>query len=99
MHDVLAICPFPITWTNLADAAVAYDHSGAHYLEGIVDYVNHFVAGDALVIVLGDHHPVAEVTRFSASSAVPIHVGRRNPAIVAPFRALGSIPGMRPSRS
>ena len=89
---------FPITWTNLADAADAYDHSIAYDLEVIVDYVGRFVTGDALVIVLGDHQPVAEVTRFSGSSAVPIHVFSRNPAFVAPFVARGYTPGLRPSR-
>ena len=98
IYDALPISHFPITWTNLADAAVAYDHSIAYDLEVIVDYANRFVVGDALVIVLGDHQPVAEVTRFSASSAVPIHVWSRNPAFVAPFRALGYTPGMRPTR-
>jgi hypothetical protein len=98
IYGALPISRFPITWTNLADAALAYDHSVAYDLEVIVDYVNRTVAGDALVIVLGDHQPVAEVTRFSASSAVPIHVLSRNPAFVAPFRARGYTPGMRPSR-
>ena len=50
------------------------------------------------MIVLGDHQPVAEVTRFSGSSAVPIHVWSRNPALVAPFRARGYTPGLRPAR-
>ncbi|HSZ82461.1 MAG TPA: hypothetical protein VLA14_09270 [Polyangia bacterium] len=89
---------FPITWTNLADAADAYDHSIAYDLEVIVDYVDRFVGGDALVIVLGDHQPVAEVTRFSGSSAVPIHVWSRNPAFIAPFVARGYTPGLRPAR-
>jgi hypothetical protein len=60
--------------------------------------LDRFVAGDALVIVIGDHQPVAEVTRFSGSSAVPIHVWSRNPALIAPFRARGYTPGLRPSR-
>jgi hypothetical protein len=89
---------FPIAWTNLADAADAYDHSIAYDLEVIVDYVDRFVTGDALVIVIGDHQPVAEVTRFSGSSAVPIHVFSRNPAFIAPFVARGYTPDLRPSR-
>jgi hypothetical protein len=88
---------FPITWTNLADGAEAYDHSVAYDLRVIVDYVTRFVDGDALVIVLGDHQPVAEVTRFSSSSAVPIHVMSRSGAFVGAFRARGYTPGMRPA--
>ena len=98
LYAGLPIARFPITWTNLADAAEAYDHAIAYDLEVIVDYVDRFVAGDALVIVLGDHQPVADVTRFSDSSAVPIHVWSRNPAFIAPFLARGYTPGLRPSR-
>ena len=98
LYAGLPVARFPITWTNLADAGEAYDHSIAYDLEVIVDYVDRFVAGDALVIVLGDHQPVAEVTRFSGSSAVPIHVFSRNPAFIAPFRARGYTPGLRPAR-
>jgi hypothetical protein len=90
---------FPISWTNLSDAAEAYDRSVAYDLQVIVDYAVRFVPAGALVIVLGDHQPVAEVTRFSASTAVPIHVFSRNPALVAPFRARGYRPGMRPARA
>ena len=39
-----------------------------------------------------------EVTRFSGSSAVPIHVWSRNPALIAPFLARGYVPGLRPAR-
>ena len=98
LYADLPVARFPITWTNLTDAAEAYDHSIAYDLEVIVDYVDRFVAGDALVIVLGDHQPVAEVTRFSRSSAVPIHVWSRNPAFIAPFLARGYAPGLRPAR-
>jgi hypothetical protein len=89
---------FPISWINLPDAALAYDRSVAYDLQVIVDHAIRFVPPGALVIVLGDHQPVAEVTRFSTSTAVPIHVFSRNPALVAPFRARGYQPGMRPSR-
>jgi hypothetical protein len=98
LYADLPAARYPITWTNLADAAEAYDHSIAYDLDVIVDYVDRFVAGDALVIVLGDHQPVAEVTRFSGSSAVPIHVWSRNPDLIAPFRARGYTPGLSPSR-
>jgi hypothetical protein len=98
-YHALPVTHFPIGWTNLADAAEAYDRSVAYDLDVIVNYAGRFIAGGALVIILGDHQPVAEVTRFSASSAVPIHVISRNRALVAPFRARGYTPGMRPTRT
>lgn len=99
LYRSLPVSRFPISWTNLPDAAEAYDRSIAYDLDMIVDYAVRFVPAGALVIVLGDHQPVAEVTRFSASTAVPVHVFSRNPALVAPFRARGYATGMHPERS
>jgi hypothetical protein len=98
IYGALPVAHFPIGWTNLADAAEAYDRSVAYDLQIIVEYATRALAGDALVIVLGDHQPVAEVTRFGASFAVPIHVWSRNAALIAPFRARGYTRGMRPCR-
>lgn len=99
LYGALPVTHFPISWTNLADAAEAYDCSVAYDLDVIADYAIRFVANDALVIVLGDHQPVAEVTGFSASTAVPIHVFSRNRALLAPFRARGYTPGLHPTRT
>jgi len=90
---------FPIGWTNLADAGDAYLHAVIYDLQVLVQYVVRFVPGDALVIVLGDHQPVADVTRGSPSHAVPVHVISRNRALVDAFRARGYQSGMRPARS
>jgi hypothetical protein len=90
---------FPISWTNLADAGDAYLHSVVYDLQVLADYITKFVPGDSLVIVLGDHQPVADVTRGSPSHAVPVHVISRNRALVDAFRARGYQSGMRPARS
>jgi hypothetical protein len=90
---------FPIGWTNLAEGGDAYVHSVGYDLQIIAQYIAKFVPGDSLVIVLGDHQPVAEVTRWSRSSAVPVHVISRNHALVDDFRARGFQSGMRPARS
>lgn len=90
---------FPIGWTNLADGADAYLRSISYDLQILAQYVARFVPADSLVIVLGDHQPVAEVTRASPSYAVPVHVISRNRALVDAFRARGFRSGMRPARS
>jgi len=54
---------------------------------------------DSLVIVLGDHQPVAEVTRWSTSYAVPVHAISRNRSFIDAFRARGYASGMWPQRS
>jgi hypothetical protein len=96
VYRTLPIQRYPITWTNLSDGSAAYLRSVAYDLEVLVRYVTELAPPGALVIVLGDHQPVAEVTRGSASDAVPIHVISRNPSFVDAFRARGYAQGMRP---
>jgi hypothetical protein len=87
---------FPVGWINLAAGSEAYLASIAYDLRVLAAYVTRFVAGDTLIIILGDHQPVAEVTGGSASTAVPIHVMSRNPAHIDAFLARGYARGMRP---
>ena len=75
----------------------AYVHAISYDLQILAQYIVRFVPGDSLVIVLGDHQPVAEVTRWSESHAVPIHVISRNRALVDAFRARGYRSGMHPA--
>jgi len=65
-------------------------------LETIGDYIARF-AGDALVIVLGDHQPAAIVTGPDASRAVPIHIVTKDIGLLARFRTEGFSDGMRPA--
>jgi hypothetical protein len=99
VYASLPIDHYPITWTTLARGGPAYVHSVAYDLRVVVDYATRFVAGEALMIVLGDHQPVAEVTAFSPSHAVPVHVLSRRPDFVVPFLARGYVPGIRPRRT
>jgi len=86
---------YPVGWTNLSDGSEAYLRSVTYDLEVLVRYVIEFAPAGALVVILGDHQPVAEVTG-GPSDAVPIHVISGNPALLAPFRARGYREGMRP---
>lgn len=100
VYQALPVDHYPITWTTLARGGSAYAQSIAYDLRVLVDYVTRFVAGDTLVIVLGDHQPVAEITGFSASRAVPVHVMSRRRALIAPFLARGYQPGqLQPHRT
>ncbi|HEX3849433.1 MAG TPA: hypothetical protein VHW01_00620, partial [Polyangiaceae bacterium] len=58
-----------------------------------------YVNDDSLVIILGDHQPVAGVNDHSASYGVPIHVLSRSAALLQPFIVRGYSAGMRPRRS
>jgi hypothetical protein len=89
---------FPIEWPNFADASEGYICSIIYDLELLQRYAAKFVADDSLVILLGDHQPVPEVAGSSASMSVPVHVLSRDRALLAPFRARGYAPGMRPKK-
>jgi hypothetical protein len=87
---------FPVGWTNLGDGGPGYIHAIIYDLQMLASYLTRFVPGDALVIVLGDHQPVAEVTGGSRSAAVPVHViSRRRDHLEAFFRR-GYTAGMLP---
>jgi hypothetical protein len=87
---------FDVHWTSLAQAGTAYVRSVEYDLEVLVGYLEAFSLGDALVVIAGDHQPVAEVTRFSPSRAVPVHVISRRADLVTPFLSREYVPGMRP---
>jgi hypothetical protein len=89
---------FDARWTNLGEAGPAYVASLSYDLEVLARYLES-AAGDALVVILGDHQPVAEVTRYSPSHAVPVHVLSRRAELVQPFLSRGYVSGMRPQRS
>jgi hypothetical protein len=89
---------FPIQWPNFADASEAYITSVVYDLEVLERYLAKFVADDSLIILLGDHQPVPEVAGVSTSVSVPVHVLSREASLLAPFRARGYAPGMRPAR-
>jgi hypothetical protein len=99
IFDGLPAAHYPIGWTNLADGAGAYLRAVSYDLRIITDYIARSVPGDSLVIVLGDHQPVADVTRGSPSHAVPVHVISRNRALVDAFRARGYRSGMHPAHA
>jgi hypothetical protein len=62
------------------------------------DWLDKFVSGNGLVILLGDHQPPAVVGGEFREWTVPIHVLSRDPALVAPFIAAGYVPGLDPTQ-
>lgn len=91
--------PFKHTQTNWPDfnnAAEPYVTSILYDMRVLERYLVDFVKDDALVIILGDHQPVSEITESSPSWAVPVHVLSRDPALVEPFVRRGYTRGMVP---
>ena len=87
---------FPVVWPNFAQASEPYIESVRYDFQVLQRYLADFVKDDSLVIILGDHQPVADVNGHSPSHGVPIHVLSRAPALLEPFAARGYTKGMRP---
>ena len=87
---------FPIVWPNFENASEAYIRAIEYDLVVLQRYIAEFVRDGSLVIILGDHQPVVEVTRQSPSAGVPIHVLSRDVRFVETFMARGYERGMWP---
>jgi hypothetical protein len=68
--------------------ALSYD------LRVLGTFLSEHVRGDALVIILGDHQPIAPIAGEDRSRFTPLHVLSRRSALLEPFRARGCLPGM-----
>jgi hypothetical protein len=83
----------PPDWTLLTPG---YLKSLKYDFAVLGDWLANHLAGDALVILLGDHQPPAVVGGELQQWTVPIHVLSRDPDLVAPFIAAGYVAGLFP---
>lgn len=85
----------PVNWLDMYPA----------YLR-MIDYNYRWVAGhlaqprerDELLVLVGDHQPVANIAGDGASWDVPVHVVSGDPALVQRFIERGFRPGIEPHR-
>jgi len=87
---------FPVVWPNFENASEAYIRGIEYDLVVLRRYIAEFIRDASLIIILGDHQPVVEVTHDSPSAGVPIHVLSRDRNFVETFMARGYQPGMWP---
>ena len=87
---------YPIVWPYFENASQAYIDSIMYDFEVLKRYITQYVLDDSLVIILGDHQPVAEVNGRTQFTGVPVHVLSRDGALVEPFAARGFGRGMWP---
>jgi hypothetical protein len=80
-------------WTVLAPG---YLKSLKYDFAVLGDWLANHLAGDGLVILLGDHQPPAVVGGELGPWTVPVHVLSRDPDLVAPFIAAGYVAGLFP---
>ncbi|MGM0701388.1 MAG: sulfatase-like hydrolase/transferase [Pseudomonadota bacterium] len=83
-------------WQDTRRVREHYARAVAYSLEASLAWVVEHVADDSLVILLGDHQPAPLITGDAASDGVPVHVIAGDPALLAPFRARGFVPGLLP---
>jgi len=96
IYNHLETILYPITWPDFTDASEAYVRSIIYDLDVLKRYIADYVRDDSLVILLGDHQPVREVSGEEENHGVPVHVISRDKTLLEPFIARGYLPGMRP---
>ena len=99
IFDTHPVYRYPIVWPNFTNAEEAYMRSITYDFEIIGQFIEQFLEDDSLVIVLGDHQPVVEVSKNESDHRVPVHVFSRDEALVAPFFARGYVPGLWPKET
>jgi len=90
---------FPVDWPNLADAAEAYVTAIAYEIKVLKNFIEKYVKGDALIIIMGDHQPNVQITGPQGSWSVPVHVISRNRTFLDSFRRKGYTPGLIPRQA
>ena len=99
IYNTLEAVTFPVDMASLDRAEPAYMRVILYDLRVLKDYLAKFLKDDTLVIALGDHQPIPEVTGGDESWSAPIHYFSRDADLIAPFAKRGCTPGMHPKRS
>jgi hypothetical protein len=91
--DVEAAWQQPLSWTA---ATPAYLASMRYTLRWLAGFVRERAPDDLLLIVIGDHQPLASVTGPGAPWDVPVHIISRNAPLLQRLQAAGFTPGLTP---
>jgi hypothetical protein len=84
---------FDVTSPDMSQAVAAYLAAMRYEFTVLQNYLYYYFKGGALIIMLGDHQPIAHITGPRTSARVPIHVISRNPALLEPFLWRGYVHG------
>ncbi len=90
---------FPVFWPQLENAAEAYVTAVVYDLKVLVEFLTQMIAGDAVIVILGDHQPNLKITGEGQPWSVPVHIVSRNPDFIKPFIRRGYTPGLIPSQT
>ncbi|MCW7540201.1 hypothetical protein OOT46_20415 [Aquabacterium sp. A7-Y] len=85
----------PVSWLQ---PMPAYERSVRYTYEWLSGYLGGQAPRRLLMIVIGDHQPLAAVSGRQAAWDVPVHIIGSDPGLMARLRAAGFTPGLTPSR-
>lgn len=89
--------PPEVLWQDIERIRDHYAWSVDYAVKVTGRWAERVVDNDTLLIVLGDHQAAPLITGEDASKAVPVHIISGDPALLAPFKARGFIPGTLPA--
>jgi hypothetical protein len=91
--------PSPETlWQDMERVRDYFARSVDYSLHVSLDWALRFLEDDTLLILLGDHQAAPLIIGDDPSPAVPVHLISREPALLAPFRERGFVPGLIPPK-
>ena len=99
LYHSLPALTFPGAWSDPPKLAKAYSAAVVYEFTVLSEFIRGFLAGDELVVILGDHQPCASVAGTSASWSVPVHVISRNPDAIRRFVQRGYTEGLIPGQA
>ncbi|QEA39367.1 alkaline phosphatase [Pistricoccus aurantiacus] len=83
-------------WRDMDRVREHYAQAVAYSLEVTLQWATRYLGEDALLMVMGDHPAAPLIVGEEASPDVPVHLFSQDPALLAPFHALGFQAGLTP---
>lgn len=88
---------FPQTWTENKILSTGYVRAIQYELVVLKNFIADFIQDGSLILIVGDHQPLTQVSGKGSSKSVPVHVISRNKNFIAPFLERGYNPGLLPA--
>ncbi len=86
-------------WQSSDSVRAAYTQSIEYSLDTLISYLRTYGDDNTVLIFLGDHQPVSQVTDNKFGRDVPITVVAHDPSVLNRIAGWGWTPGLRPSAS
>jgi hypothetical protein len=84
-------------WQDMEKVRNHFARSIDYSVDVSLDFIARTIDDKTLILLMGDHQPATLITGHDASSAAPVHVIARDPALLEPFLQRGFQEGLVPS--